>query len=146
MTTTVFRLVSAAVVVWASACNSTAIQQDEVWVAYWPNVVKLKGQLIEVEKYGPPNYGEHPETDAKLKVPILVVSPAVNVRGDSTGELNRKSIEGVTEIQLLLTSRSEEYRSLLSQEVVVTGTLSEATMGTHFTKIVMTVDSILRCR
>jgi hypothetical protein len=45
--------------------------QEKDWLSYQPKVVELKGTLSVKTYYGPPNYGENPDTDAKEALPIL---------------------------------------------------------------------------
>ena len=46
--------------------------QEKEWLAYQPTIVTLKGTLSVKTFYGPPNYGENPDTDAKEDLPILI--------------------------------------------------------------------------
>ncbi|HET9525573.1 MAG TPA: hypothetical protein VFO99_05370 [Pyrinomonadaceae bacterium] len=39
-------------------------------LAYEPATVELEGRLVIQLKYGPPNFGEQPKTDKKLRVPV----------------------------------------------------------------------------
>jgi len=64
---------------------STAAAQDHNRLSYEPAVVELKGKLIVERKYGPPNFGENPRTDAKVRVPVLLLIKPVRVRGKPAG-------------------------------------------------------------
>jgi len=52
---------------------SASAAQDKHWLSYEPAVVALEGGLTEEWKYGPPSYGENPKTDAKVRVPVLIL-------------------------------------------------------------------------
>lgn len=105
--------------------------------------MELGGRLVIQEKYGPPNYGENPETDEKVEVPILVLSRPINVRGDPKGSLNSESFQGVKEVQLVfLSDKNITYSHLDGKGVVASGRLFQKTTGHHYTDILMIVDSI----
>jgi hypothetical protein len=124
------------------ACSSVLVSPETSnWASYEPARVELSGVLTLQEKLGPPNYGESPETDVRLTVPVLVLSTPLNVRGSSKGELNAESIEGVWEVQLAAL-RASELERLVNTHVICRGSLSRAVSGHHFTAVVMTVASI----
>jgi hypothetical protein len=50
------------------------------WVEYEPAVVELEGRLINTMFFGPPNFGEDPETDSKEMTRILSLDKPINVR------------------------------------------------------------------
>ncbi len=66
-----------------------AAAQDKRWLSYEPAVIQLEGQLTMELKYGPPNYGEQPKTDAKVRVPVLMLIRSVNVRASRAKVLTR---------------------------------------------------------
>ena len=142
LATRVSGLVVVGFVTWASACGAEPDSSTEDWLAYEPAVVELRGTLTEVTKLGPPNYGEDPETDERLEIPVLQLSKSINVKGDPYDQTNNATFTGVGEVQLIFLSADEQYRDLTGREVVVEGTLSEAMTGHHFTKVVMTVKAI----
>ena len=115
--------------------------QEKEWLSYEPTVVKLKGKLTIRVYYGPPNYGENPDTDTKEALPVLILSKPVNVRGnpDPKAGFNRKSVEGVREIELVLTMPHKEF---IGKRVLVKGTLFHAFTGHHHTDVLMDVRSI----
>ena len=49
---------------------SEATPQQQEWLVY-PVVTRLQGKLTKVTKYGKPSYGETPEKDEKIEVPIF---------------------------------------------------------------------------
>lgn len=121
----------------SSAAQAAAVQPS--CLAFEPHIVDLRGRLTVQQKSGAPNYGEHPATDQKVQVPILVLDQPVDVCGDSTSQLNSESVHNVKEIQLVLPDGAHAYDRLMNQSVVVTGTLSAAVSGHHYTPVVLTV-------
>ena len=113
-------------------------RQDIKWLSYEPTVVELEGKLTVEMKYGPPNYGENPKTDERVRVPLLLLSQAVNVRGDPKSDLNAESVKGVTRIQLVFKGGTT-YRQFTGKKVVVKGTLFRGHTGHHYTDVLMTV-------
>ena len=91
--------------------------------------------------YGPPNYGENPDTDAKEVLPVLILKVPVNVRGNPRSEesFDRRSVENIKEVQLVLTGSSKEF---IDKTVLVEGTLFHAFTGHHHTDVLMSVRSI----
>ena len=116
--------------------------QDKNWLPYEPATIELQGRVIVQWKYGPPNYGENPKTDRKVRVPILLLSKPVNVRGNPQDELNSESVEGIRRIQLDFFNLKTSYNQFNGKKVVVTGTLIHAITGHDYTKAVMNLQSI----
>ncbi|MBI1749101.1 MAG: DUF4431 domain-containing protein [Acidobacteria bacterium] len=119
----------------------TIAAQQRRSLSYEPAVVELQGRLTIELKYGPPNYGEQPRTDAKLKVPVLRLHEPIDIRGNPEDTLNAESVEGVKELQLIFKSGTA-YKQLISKRVLVKGTLFRGHSGHHFTDVVMNVSSI----
>ena len=115
--------------------------QDNGWLSYEPAVVELRGKLTTKWFYGPPNFGENPKTDAKEEFFILILSKAINVRGntDIESDFNRISVEHVREMELVL---SVPHKNLIGKNVIVKGTLFHAFTGHHHTDVLMSVQSI----
>lgn len=121
------------------ACCSVPVEPGPShWESYEPEIVELSGVLTLQERFGPPNYGETPEIDARLTIPVLELSTTLNVRGDPGSELNIESVEGVREVQLASLSASDLKRRL-NTHVVCRGSLFRAVSGHHFTEVVLTV-------
>ena len=140
----VYKLASIIFFVFIATCDlgETAQKtQEKEWLSYQPTVIQLKGTLSVKTYYGPPNYGENPETDAKEALPILLLSKPVNVRGnpDPKAGFDRRSVEDVREIQLVLTMPHKEF---IGKTVLVKGTLFHAFTGHHHTDVLMEVRSI----
>jgi len=94
-----------------------------------------------VPKFGPPNYGENPESDQKLEIPMLELSSGIDVCGDSASEINHDAFSGLKEIQVLFPPGTT-FARFSDRVVTVTGTLSQAVMSHHFTPVVMVVKTI----
>ena len=116
--------------------------QDRRWLRFGPATVELEGRLKIVWRYGPPNYGENPKTDAKERTVVVVLSKPVNVRGNPKDDINTESVEGVRRVQLDLFNLKTSYQRFLGRRVVVNGTLFHAITGHHYTKVLMEVHSI----
>ncbi len=104
---------------------------------YEPAKVELKGRLTIEQRYGPPNYGENPDTDQKVQIPVLLLSEPVDVQGDPQSDLDRETVRGVQRVQLVF--RNTSYRRLVGKNITVKGTFFRALTGHHYTDVVMDV-------
>ena len=104
-------------------------------VHYTPHVVDLRGRLIATVRYGPPNYGENPNSDERVRVWLLRLSKPLDMCSDQNGD----RISGVREVQVFFQHDASKFRGKL---VRVRGSLEEATLGPEFTKVVMYARSI----
>jgi hypothetical protein len=118
--------------------------QAQLFLWYEPETVELDGRLVIQSKFGPPNFGEQPQTDQKVGVPVLLLRQRVVVLGDRAGGPNEKTEYGVRQIQLAFTGAEKDHKQLIGKQVVVTGTLFHAHTGHHYTNVVMNVGSIER--
>lgn len=133
------------VLIFSSCSSSTPSLPDKTktWLSYEPEVVELRGRLALADKYGPPNYGESPESDAKVKVPMLRLSDPINVRRDPNSNLNTESFEDVKEVQLVfLTERKISYSHLVGKDVTARGALFQGHTGHHYTDVLLVVNAI----
>jgi len=113
------------------------------WLPLEPNLVQLQGKILKVMKYGPPNYGENPESDAHYEIPIILLSKPIRVKGDPGSVVNREDLVNVSFVQLVFQSTpAVAYWHYANQDVVVTGTLFRAETGHHHTTLLMTVKTI----
>ena len=128
-------------VVFCAISQLTTVAQKRQSLSYGPGA-ELEGRLTVQWKYGPPNYGENPKTDARRKVPIVVLTKAINVRGIPGDAANSISVSGVRRIQLLFTDPSMDYKALVGKDIRVKGALWHAMTGGHYTDVVIFVDSI----
>ena len=123
-----------------SVAADEARMQREACEHYAPRSVALPGKLTEVRNYGPPNYGENPKTDARVKVLVLKLARPLSVCGDSTSDINTESEKNVREVQLVMSDTSAKH--LVGRAIVATGTLFHSHTGHHYTKILMDVSEI----
>lgn len=127
----------------ADFARAVQAQVSQEWLSYEPAVVQLEGVLTLVQKYGPSNYGENPETDEKVQVLILVLKNPADVRADPDSDLNTDSFEGVKEVQLVIfPKRKIAYKHLIGKNILARGTLYQRHTGHHYTDVVLTVISV----
>lgn len=122
-------------------CREAEPQQQD-WLSYDPAVSRLQGNLVKVTKYGKPTYGENPEKDERVVVPILVLPTPVRVKGRSTSSVNNESLTNVSFVQLIFPAEFGDYSKYLDQYITVAGTLIRSHKGDHFTDVVMTVKAV----
>jgi hypothetical protein len=117
--------------------------EDNDWLHYEPEVVTLRGRLTTIMKYGPPNYGENPESDS-VEYPIILMLPRpVRVQGDRGSELNSETFTNITQVQLVIDDRVVPgYSRYFERDVVVTGTLFRSHTAHHHTDVLMTVETL----
>lgn len=132
--------ISVAIAVTCILCffSESAAQQQE-WLSYYPAVSRLQGKLIKVTKYGKPTYGENPEKDEKVIVPILILQTPVRVKARTTSSVNNESLTNVSFVQLIFPAELADYSKHLDMDIVVAGTLERGHKGDHFADVVMTV-------
>lgn len=118
----------------------------EKWISYDPAVVELKGTLRIIERFRPPDYEENPDTDLRVKVPVIDLARPINVRRYPYSDRNYKSIRGVTLVRLL--SASDELNQVIGElvgsEVLVVGSLFPAQSPREYTEAVLILDEIRR--
>jgi len=122
------------------AITSRGFADPEIWLDYTPHEVELSGKVVEMSEYGPPSYGEHPETDDKLTIQILRLSTPINVKADPEDDINVEA-QGIREVQLAFTS-SIKHSQLDGRNVIVRGTLYHAYSGYHFRDILIYVQEL----
>ncbi len=137
------RLWLVALLIFVSCPSIGSSAQEKKWLDYEPAVVELAGKLVVEHKYGPPNYGENPKTDQKVRVPILTLSEPINVRGDPKSQINDSmSVEGATRIQLVFVVGGPDWKQSIEKKVRVKGTLFHAITGHHYTAVLVEVQEI----
>jgi Domain of unknown function (DUF4431) len=139
---TIYRLTTVVLLVLTLARGTATSPQSNQWLSYEPAIVELEGRLIVERKFGPPNFGENPKTDAKMRVPILVLAKPINIHGNKEYFPFDVEIKGVRRIQLLLLNVKGPYTHFVGKKVLVEGGLSHAFTGGHYTDVVMDVHSI----
>lgn len=137
------RIILTLVLLCALGCTNanTQASADECF-RYEPAIVDLKGTMIKSIEYGPPNYGEDPEHDAKMEVVEIELDKAVNVCRDPASNVNTENVVDIKKIQLIFLTGDESWRELVGHRVVATGSLSAAVSGHHFTSVVLNVKRI----
>ena len=117
--------------------------QPDDWLSYYPAVSRLQGKLTKVYKYGKPSYGEEPEKDEKVEVPVLILQTPVRVRARANSSVNNESATNISFVQLIFPAEANiNYNKYLDQNIVVGGTLTRGFRGEHFTDVVMTVKAV----
>lgn len=115
--------------------------QNRQWLSYGPALVELEGKLTIESRYGPPNFGENPKTDAKVSVAVLALTRPVNVYEGQQDFPFNVEVRGIRRIQLLLFDFKGPYNQLIGKRVVVAGSVVHAHTGGHYTQVVMEVGS-----
>lgn len=118
-----------------------AAAQEQQWLFYAPALSRLEGKLTKVMKFGRPTYGEHPEQDEKIDVPILILQLPVRVKSPASSSVNTQTTN-VSFVQLIFPAEGGSYSTHLNVNIVVEGTLAKGIRGEHFTDIVMTVKTV----
>jgi uncharacterized protein DUF4431 len=117
--------------------------QPQDWLSYYPSVSRLQGRLTKIFKYGKPTYGENPEKDEKVEVPVLILQTPVRVRARTSSSVNNESLTNVSFVQLIFPPEvGANYAKYLDKDIVVAGTLVRGHTGDHFTDLVMTVKAV----
>src|SRR5688572_31189421 len=80
---------------------SEGTPQEKDWLSYYPAVARLQGKLIKIQKYGKPSYGENPDKDEKVEVPILILQSPVRIRASSASSVNNESLTNVSFVQAI---------------------------------------------
>ncbi len=120
-------------------------EKGQKWYRYEPEVVSLKGVLLMKSGYGPPNYGEDPRTDEKVKYIVLKLDNPINVKGDlDQNSINLDTFRNISEIQLVLFSDQmrKDISGKINKKVLIKGTLFEKHTGHHYTDVLMIVQQI----
>lgn len=105
--------------------------------------VQLSGRVVLQEQYGPPNYGENPDSDSKVRILVLQLRRSISVKPDTGNTASLDSMENIREVQLLPATASVVLEvSLADRWVTAHGSLAQAITGGHYTRVVMFVRSI----
>ena len=98
----------------------------------------LTGTLVTEEFYGPPNYGETPETDRVEKAYILKLDTPIEIVGDIAAAIGADgqgiiSTTTVSRVQLSGEFDTKSANKLIGQQVKLDGRLFPAHTGHHHT-------------
>lgn len=110
-----------------------------------PNISVIEGTLITRMHYGPPGYGENPNTDEKEYPFILQLDNPIKVITGEDDNFN-SDISHASEIQLVLNPNKvdiESVKQYKNKHIKVKGTLFSAWSGHHHTEVLMDVHKIL---
>jgi hypothetical protein len=110
------------------------------WYSYEPSVVNLAGVLMEKLVYGPPGYGETPQKDRKINIVFFELTNPINLKADPADLRDMDDRTGVTEIQIDTSDSKAPLKKFLNKKVTLRGVLYEATSGTEFSSVLMTVN------
>jgi hypothetical protein len=101
---------------------------------YEPATVHLVGTLIS-------STGMTPD-EKQVSFPAIKLNAPVRVEAGPNDELNETE-ENISLVQLILNQEQmEQYKSLKGKIVVITGKLSHAITGHHYTKVLIDVEKI----
>ena len=106
---------------------------------YSGNPVTLIGKVKLQTFFGPPNYGENPDTDSRETQAILLLAKPVCV------EANPKDYEEAEQNQLVVTLvplNHENLKSYEGKQIAVQGTLYHAHTGHHHTPVLIEIKRI----
>ena len=122
------------------AClTSTLSSAEEPCLHYMGDPVILSGIVTNRTFYGPPNYGENPDTDSRETQGILVLSKPICVDKNPNGydEAEKNQLE-VT----LVPNSKTNLKDYLGKQVTVHGKLFHAFTGHHHTPVLIEIISI----
>jgi len=107
----------------SSSVQGAIHQCENARVAGDQSDVKISGRLIRRVVWGPPNFGEHPDTDKKLIVWIVRLDYPLHVlaNGDIGQQPKAIIVKNIQIKRRLATAQG--YDDLLSRHVVVVGRL-----------------------
>lgn len=105
------------------------------------NTVTLSGTLVTQMYYGPPNYGENPDTDVKEYPYILILNEAKNLKAES--QEGEKIHISTDELQLVFVDGSiDKADALIGENIKVKGNITEAFTGHHHKDYILIVSDI----
>jgi hypothetical protein len=108
---------------------------------YEGSPVTLNGKVKLKDFYGPPNYGENPETDSRETQAILILLEPICVVGNE-GDLGVEE-QNQSEITLV-PQNNENLRDYAGKQIMVEGTLFHAHTAHHHTKILISIKKIIK--
>lgn len=106
---------------------------------YLGEPVTLSGKVTFRTFYGPPNYGENPDTDSRETQAILLLVKPICV------EANPRDYDGAEQNQLevtLVPLHKENLRHYVGKRITVHGLLFHANTGHHHTPVLLQIDRI----
>ncbi len=90
--------------------------------------------------FGPPNYGESPETDIRLRIHVLnLKQPIVAGTSDTLSDLNDSVVANVKEVQVVFVDRALLSKIRVGENVVLKGQLYKGIRGPEYYQVVLRV-------
>jgi Domain of unknown function (DUF4431) len=114
-----------------------------------PKEVTLSGKLIERTFWGPPDWGDHPDTDTLEDAWILVLDTPICVLADPANSNNNQSEYNVVVVQLAVLDPGpnnialKRVAHMVGRHVTVTGVLNHAVTGHNRTPVQLAVASVV---
>lgn len=112
---------------------------------YHPQVVELQGVVKGLRAYGPPNFGEDPETDKVEGFYVLKLDKPINI--NKSGDFGAES--NVSEIQLAICwpdakeiFGTEKAPNINNEEILVRGTLYHSHTARHHRNVLIFAEKI----
>jgi hypothetical protein len=130
--------------IWLLVTYIAAVPAHAQCLSYEPTAVALEGLLSTKIFYGPPNYGETPQQDAKEPQYLLSLEkPICTNRDPKSPDLNEAE-SSVTVVELVAGTAElrKALRSALGRKVLVNGTLFHAQTAHHHTPVVLTLTQV----
>jgi hypothetical protein len=116
--------------------EKSVARSQEVSFCYTTCPVRLHGLVKYEMSYGPPGYGDTPQQDVKIQVPLLVLQKPISVNASDVF----LSAADQTEIQI---ETSKDLRAMSGRCVEVSGTLRGGVTATDITPVVLILETIV---
>lgn len=135
----ILRRITAFLFLFCLPCNALG---EEEWYSFEQDGVNLSGRILYEDFFGPPNYGENPDTDSVETAVILIILEPITVEGNPTDPLNSETFTNISRIQLVVPWEKVEEKNLSGKKVAVQGYLFSRHTGYHRTDVLMFVKDI----
>jgi hypothetical protein len=123
--------------------NCTRVPNEQL--RYEPAVVKPLRILVMDAYYGPPNYGEDPETDGIERGWALKLDRPVDVLADPDSDINTEPVVDVWRVQLVPGAKVK-LAPYLGRRVMLEGTLFHSHTAHHHTDVPLIVQKVTRLK
>jgi len=126
------------------SCNRNVVNNSKIAdrvFFYEPSVSTVNGIITKEVHYGPPNFGENPETDSKDTIYVVALIKKISVypsRDTEKENSNTDSLFNIDKMQVIGLDK-KTLENNIGKEVKLTGTLFEAISGNHYTKVLINV-------
>lgn len=112
-------------------------------LSYGPAVVVLQGTVVVEDRFGPPNFGDDPQHDLRLKIAFLVLDRPIDVLTDPKQDVSKDSFHDVKRVQLL-DGMNTRFLTMGGRHVVVQGKLEEESASGAYTHVLIEVTKVER--